>query len=128
MRLQNENKINDAIVSTLKNLSNLVDVNTVIGKPIKNDNGEYVVPISKVTIGVLAGGGEYGKINVFSKNNELPYSAGNGAIISVKPCGFLIKEEDKYKIISISNNPYEKLIDKAIEFISEINGDIDEKN
>ena len=71
MRLQNENKINDAIVSTLKNLSNLVDVNTVIGKPIKNDNGEYVVPISKVTIGVLAGGGEYGKINVFSKRVEI---------------------------------------------------------
>lgn len=122
MRLQNDNnKINTTIETTLKNLSNLIDVNTVVGKPLKTDTGEYIVPVSKVTVGILAGGGEYGKINVFSKNTELPFSAGNGAIVSVKPCGFFIKDKDKYKMISISDNPYEKLIDKATDFIENIN-------
>ncbi len=118
-----QNKINGAIESTLKNISNLIDVNTVVGSPIKVDNGEYIIPISKVTVGILAGGGEYGKLGIFQKGEDHPYSAGNGSIISVKPCGFLIKDKEKYRMISISDSAYEKLLDKATDFISEINSD-----
>ena len=123
------NKITKVIESTFKNLSGIIDVNTVVGKPIKTDNGEYVLPISKVTIGVLMGGGEYGKISIFKKGEDLPYSAGNGAIVSIKPCGFLIKESDKYKVLSVSDKPYEKLLDKATDFITEFgNINNEEKN
>ena len=123
------NKITKVIESTFKNLSGIIDVNTVVGKPIKTDDGEYVVPVSKVTIGVLMGGGEYGKISIFKKGEDLPYSAGNGAIVSVKPCGFLIKESDRYKVLSVSDKPYEKLLDKAADFISEFgNINNEEKN
>ena len=115
------NKINKTIETTLKNLGSLIDVNTVIGKPLKTNDGECVIPISKVTVGVLSGGGEYGKVTVFNKNADLPFSAGNGAIISVKPCGFLIKDGKKYKMVSISDSPFEKLIDKASEFMSNFN-------
>ena len=117
------NKINKVIETTLKNLNGLIDVNTVVGKPLKTDDGKYVVPISKVTVGILMGGGEYGKVSIFKKESDLPYSAGNGAIISVKPCGFLIKDDSKYKIVSVSDNPYEKLIEKATNFMSELNKD-----
>lgn len=114
------NKINKAIETAIKSLGTIIDVNTVVGKPIKTENGDYVVPISKVTVGVLAGGGEYGKVNIFKKGSDLPYSAGNGAIVSVKPCGFLLKEGQNYKLLSIAENPYEKLIEKASDFISEL--------
>ena len=124
MQTQNEgDRINRSIETALKNLSSLVDVNTVVGKPIKTDSGEYVVPVSKVTVGILAGGGEYGKINIFKKSSDLPYSAGNGALISVKPCAFLIKEDDKFKILSVADNPYEKLLEKATDFIAELKRD-----
>ncbi len=126
-RLENS-KINKVIETTLKNLNGLIDVNTVIGKPIKGENGEYIIPFSKVTVGILMGGGEYGKINIFKKDSSFPYSAGNGAIISIKPCGFLLNENDNYKIISQSNSPYEKLFEKATEMIKQINDeDIDDK-
>ncbi|MBE7083670.1 MAG: sporulation protein YtfJ [Clostridiales bacterium] len=122
MHLQNEsNKINKTIETTLKNLGSLIDVNTVIGKPLKTDDGECIIPISKVTVGILSGGGEYGKVTVFNKSSDLPFSAGNGAIISVKPCGFLVKNGKKYTMISVSDSPYEKLIDKASEFMSKMN-------
>ena len=125
MRLQNDNnKINATIETTLKNISNLIDVNTVVGKPIKTEDGEYVVPVSKVTVGVLSGGGEYGKVNIFTKDTDLPFSAGNGAIISVKPCGFLIKEGKKFRVLTVSDNSFDKLIDKATDFVSSMNGEI----
>ena len=121
MQLKNDSdKINKSIEVALQNLSALIDVNTVVGNPIKTENNDYIVPISKVTIGAIVGGGEYGKIGIFHKGDELPYSAGNGAIISMKPCGFLVKDSNGYKVLSIADNPYEKLIEKATDFMSEL--------
>ncbi len=114
------NRISNAIETAFKNINELIDVNTVVGTPIKNELGEQIIPVSKVTIGVLVGGGEYGKIGIFKKGEDLPYSAGNGAVISIKPCGFLVKEEGKYKIISVSDTPTEMLINKTSEFIREL--------
>ena len=68
----NENRINPVIETALKNLNSLIDVNTVIGKPINENSGDYIVPISTVTLGVLCGGGEYGKIGIFDKKNQVP--------------------------------------------------------
>ena len=59
------NRINNVIETTLKNLGNIIDVNTVVGAPIKTIDGSLIIPISKVVVGVLAGGGEYGKVNLF---------------------------------------------------------------
>ncbi len=117
------NRINKAIETSLKNVSNLVDVNMIVGEPIKTDDGAIFIPISKVTVGILAGGGEYGTINIFKKGSDLPYSAGNGTIVSVKPCGFLYKDGKDYKILNIAENAYEKLLDKASDFICELKDD-----
>lgn len=95
----------------------------VVGKPIKTDDGSIIIPLSKVTVGVLAGGGEYGKINIFKKGSDLPYSAGNGTIVSVKPCAFLYKDGKTYKVLTIADNAYEKLIDKAGDFIADLKVD-----
>lgn len=118
-----QDRIKNVVETTLKNISELIDVNTVIGKPIKSESGEIIVPFSKVTIGVLMGGGEYGKINIFKNSTDLPYSAGNGAIISIKPCGFLINDNQNYKVISVLEKPYEKMFDKVTDLISGINNE-----
>ena len=119
-----ENKINSIVDTALKNLNTLVDVNTVVGKPVKTEDNGYLIPITKVTLGVLAGGGEYGKVSLFKNGSELPYSAGNGAIISLKPCGFLIKEHNgDYKLISVGDKPCERIVDKALEMMEKLQGD-----
>lgn len=114
------NRLNDVIETVMKNLNGVIDVNTVIGKPLKTDTDETIIPISKVTFGLLCGGGEYGKIGIFKKGSDLPYSAGNGAVVSIKPCGFLVKNANsEYKMINIANSSYEKFFEKATDFISE---------
>lgn len=117
-----ENKINQALESVIKNISLSIDVNTVIGEPILGKNGEYIVPFSKVSYGILSGGGEFGKISFFNKNKELPYTTANGAIVTVKPCGFLIKnnENDGFKLLSVSETSTEKLLDKATDFLEHL--------
>lgn len=117
---EKNNRISQTINALLKNLNEIVDVNTAIGCPIKTHDGDYVVPISKVTVGVLTGGGEYGKVSLFKNSDDLPFSAGNGAIVSIKPCGFLVKEQNGYKIISVEPASYEKLFDKASDIIMDL--------
>ena len=123
--LQKDNRISTVVETALKNVNLLADVNTIVGKPLLTEDGDCIIPISKITVGVLAGGGEYGKINIFNKGADLPFSAGNGSIISVKPSGFLIKDKsDNYKVLTVDGNPYEKLIEKSIEFFNDLRDDI----
>ena len=50
MQSNDNNRLNDVISSAIKNLSMITDVNTVIGDPIIGNNGEYIIPFSKVTL------------------------------------------------------------------------------
>ena len=116
--MEEKNRINKVVETTLKNLAEMIDLNTVIGNEITYEDGDKVIPISKLTLGYLSGGGEYGKTTFFKKSEDLPFSAGNGAVVSVKPCGFLIKKSNgEYNILSVSAEPYERIVDKAADFI-----------
>jgi sporulation protein YtfJ len=107
--------------TTLKNLSTYIDVNSAVGTPISTKEGDLIIPLSKVTFGLLAGGGEYGKTNIFKKGEDLPFSAGNGAIVSLKPCGFLIKNaKGEFKVLAGGESSYEFLIDKAGDFLTKL--------
>ncbi|MBQ9513461.1 MAG: sporulation protein YtfJ [Clostridia bacterium] len=116
-----ENRIKDVVETAIRNLNTITDVNTVIGKEIRTENGEYIIPFSKITVMVLSGGGEYGNTTIFSKNKELPFSAGNGAIVSLKPSGFLIRDKnEEYGMVS-ADNSYDKALDKITQIIENLN-------
>ena len=113
------NKINKVVDTALKDLNTIIDVNTAIGTPIKTDDGDLILPISKVTLATLSGGGEYGKTGLFKKD-DLPFSAGNGSIISLKPSAFLIKEGKNYKLMALDDSPYDKIIEKATDIFNNL--------
>lgn len=123
MPQENENlKFSKVIESSIKKLKELIDIEIIVGNQIVFSDGSIVIPISKVSFFSLSGGGEYGKVNIFKKNEDLPYSAGNGAIVSVKPYGFLIKNKSgRINYVSAEQTSYEKIINRASDFIKEIN-------
>ncbi len=115
-----KNRIGEVVSNSIEKLSNIIDVNTVIGTPVDVEGG-LVIPIAKVTFCVIAGGGEYGKVSIFKGSEEMPFSAGNGSVVSIKPCGFLIKNRDEdYKVLSVSNNNLDGLFDKTTDFIKDM--------
>ena len=58
-----QEKGNDKIENLMKNaitkIKDIIDVNTVIGNPLTAVDGTMIIPITKVTVGFVAGGGEY---------------------------------------------------------------------
>ena len=110
------NKIQEVMNSAMENLRPLIDVNIVIGKTIEAD-GLKVVPLSKVTMGFVSGGGEYySELKEMRRETEYPFSGGSGGGVSLQPVGFLIIKNGDVEVVKIdSKSAIEKLIDTIPE-------------
>lgn len=113
-------KISKLIDASLEKLDELVDVNTVIGKPIVTASGLQIIPFSKVTLGNLSGGGEYGDVKVVKETDEFPFAGGSGAVVSMKPMGFLVDDGNSCRILRITDEPIDNLIERAGEILRDI--------
>ena len=105
------------MASTMKDLNGLIDVNTVVGNPFKSEDGTVVIPVSKVTMGFMTGGGEYGEIKPIKSDKSLPFAGGSGAIISLKPSSFLIDKGKGIELVNVADDPLSKMIDVIDKFI-----------
>ncbi len=113
-------KINALINSSLEKLDSLADVNTIIGKPITTASGYQLIPFSKVTLGNLSGGGEYGDVKVVKETDAFPFAGGSGAVISMKPLGFVIDDGKSCRILRIGEAPVDNLIERASEIVHDV--------
>ena len=113
-------KINSLINSSLDKLDSLADVNTIMGKPITTISGIQVIPFSKVTLGNLSGGGEYGDVKVIKETDTFPFAGGSGAVVSMKPMGFLIDDGNSCRILRITDEPLDNLIERAGEILHDV--------
>lgn len=98
------------------NLKDLVDSDTVVGKEIVTPNNTLVIPISKVSVGIVSGSGETGE-TLFKKGQ---IAGGGGAGGSVVPLGFLVLSQTGTKFINIDNDAggkWTNLINSAIDLI-----------
>lgn len=120
-------KINHLVNASMENLDHLADVNTVIGKPFLTASGYQIIPFSKVTMGNLSGGGEYGDVKVIKETDGMPFAGGSGAVISMKPMGFLVDDGNGCHILRITEEPIDNLIERATEIIRDIMAKKDEK-
>ena len=123
-----EHPIDNIMKTTMENLKEMIDVNTIVGDAVETAVGTVIVPISKVSFGFVAGGGEYKedpttkKSNNMSSNNpvsgdeknDMPFAGGSGAGVSVNPIAFLVVGEDKIKLLPVQ---YNSTVDRVVELI-----------
>jgi len=100
-------EIRRLIETSMSSLIEMVDVNTVVGDLIETSGNVAIIPISKVSCGFIAGGGEYG-----SDAEAMPFAGGSGAGVSVQPVGFLVGYGETVRFISVNCT---SSIDRAIE-------------
>ena len=112
-----ENKVNKLVERSLRDLNDLVDVNTVVGAPVTTVSGFQIIPVSKVTMGYLSGGGDLGEVKVIKTDETVPFAGGSGAIVSLKPAGFLLDDGKTCQYIHAGDDPLDNLIDKAADLM-----------
>jgi len=119
--------IENIMRTTMEQLREIVDVNTVIGNPIVTAENTLVLPISKLSLGFLSGGGEYsgsreGKEPVrkagemLENNTHYPFAGTAAAGMSITPVGFLSVDKNNIRMTRVR---YDSSLERAVDLIPE---------
>ena len=126
--MASENKLQEVVQSTLAQIRNMIDANTVIGTPVETKSGTTIIPISKVALGFATGGLDYNDKAGGAAGKPQNFGAGGGTGITVQPIGMLcINKDGDVELINIGvktpTDPMEQLsdiIDRSPEIIAKI--------
>lgn len=113
-----ENQINEIMEGAISKIKTFLDTSTVVGIPFETKEGSLLIPLTKVSVGFVAGGGEYGENK---KSDKIPMAGGSGGGICVQPIGFLSIKNDVCKLIRIDEkSKYDKLLDSIPDILSNV--------
>ena len=112
-----DSKVKGLMGDSFENLRTLIDVNTIIGEPVKVDSEITIIPVSKVTYGFASGGSDFP-----SKTNAELFGGGGGAGITIAPIAFLIinKGEVTIKHILSNDNAAERAVSMMPEMFDKV--------
>ena len=109
------NSIDKIIDTAFSKLKAMADADTIIGKPLCLGENNFVIPISKLSVGFVAGGGEYSEVSLAGKKSsdrDFPFAGGSGTGLSIAPIAFIVVNNNDVKIFSVDQKtPLEKLYD-----------------
>ena len=112
--------IEGLMTTTLESIRDMIDVNTVVGEPIATADGATVVPISRVSFGFVAGGGEISP-RTATPPAEPPFVGGAGAGVTVQPLGFLVTGPDAVRLLPAQcYQPIDRVIELIPQLVAEL--------
>ena len=107
-----QHPIESLMSTSMESIREMVDVNTVVGEPVATQDGSTIIPVSRVSFGFVAGGGEYAGTSVQMAGAGLPFAGGAGAGVSVHPVGFLVCSPSGVRLLSAScASPVERIVE-----------------
>lgn len=112
----NEHPIERVMDNAFVKMKGLISADTVVGRAVVTVDGTSIIPVSRVTMGFLTGGGEYSDL---SRENysEYPFAGGSGAGVSVSPVGFLVSDGKCVKLVGVDDK---SLYDKLLSLIPDV--------
>jgi sporulation protein YtfJ len=123
------------MTTAMQSIKEMVDVNTIVGDAVQAPDGTVIIPISKVSFGFAAGGGDYGDDS--SSNNsqdeqqskgKFPFAGGSGAGVSINPVAFMVCGQNQVKLLPVNvNSSVDKILDMVPQLIERANEMINEK-
>lgn len=121
-----QHPIDNMMQTTMENIRSMVDVNTVVGAPVTGTRGTTIIPISKVSFGFIAGGGEYAAEDGKSRSlapESFPFAGGTGAGVSVQPVGFLVVGDGAVKMLPAqTNGAMERVVELLPQLLEDLQG------
>ena len=87
-----EHTIQGLMNVTMDKVRQMADANTIIGKPIKTEDGTTIIPVSRISVGIGTGGSDF--VSKKGPQKE-PFGGGSGGGVSLRPGALLgLKEGD----------------------------------
>ncbi|MDR3564096.1 MAG: GerW family sporulation protein [Negativicutes bacterium] len=116
-----EHPIQSLMKTAMESIKEMVDVNTIVGDAVETSDGTVIIPISRVTFGFAAGGGDY-EPEEGEQRGMHPFGGGSGAGVSVKPAGFLVcSPTSGIRFMPVEGNHlYDRILDTVPQVLSKI--------
>ena len=111
--IEKKTPLNDLMDTTMDKIRDMVDSNTIIGEPIQTPDGVTVIPVSRVSFGFGAGGGDYGK------TDTARFGGGAGAGIKITPVAFLVIRGENVRMLPVAE-PASTSVDRLIELLPDL--------
>ena len=102
----------------MSKIREMVDVNTIVGTPIKTDDGITLIPVSKVSFGFASGGSDFQTKSQQGSSNA-NFGGGSGAGVNISPVAFLVVKDGNVKMISAQPSAPSS-VEKVVEAVPEI--------
>jgi len=120
-----EHPIQGLMTTAMQSIKDMIDVNTVIGEAVETQSGGVIIPVSRVSFGFAAGGGQYGgsgeRKTAAGDEERLPFGGGSGAGVSVQPVGFLVMHKDDVRLVPVDQNAVlDRVLDEAPGLLNQI--------
>ena len=121
-----DHPIQGLMKTAMEQITEMVNVNTIVGDPIETGTGDVIMPISKVGFGFAAGGSDFTTDELPHEGGNaqvaLPFGGGSGGGVSINPIAFLVVGKQGVRVIPLDNQThiYEKLIDLAPQVADKI--------
>ena len=113
--MEKNHPIGDLMSTTMQKIREMVDVNTIIGTPIRTDDGITLIPVSKLSFGFASGGTDFDGKN--AANKDL-FGGGSGAGVNIQPVAFLVVKDGCVRTIQLSDNA--DTINRALTMLPEL--------
>ena len=111
--------IENLMKTAMESIKGMIDVNTVVGNPVETRDGGTIIPVSRVSFGFAAGGGEYWARPTESHGH--PFGGGSGAGVTVHPVGFLVVQNHSVRLLSTDKGDiWESLANNVPQVIEQL--------
>ena len=110
-----EHPIQGLMNVTMDKIRQMADSNTIIGKPIKTDDGTTILPVSRISFGFAYAGTDFDGKN--AANKDL-FGGGSGAGVNIQPVAFLVVKDGCVRTIQLSDGS--NTIDRALTMLPEL--------
>ena len=99
-----EHPIEGLMKTTMANLKEMVDVNTIVGDAVHTADGTVIIPVSKISFGFASGGSEFNKGRDKREGiseEKFPFGGGSGAGVCLSPIGFIVVGNEQIKLLTV---------------------------
>ena len=110
-----EHPIQGLMNVTMDKIRQMADSNTIIGKPIRTDDGTTILPVSRISFGFASAGTDFDGKN--AANKDL-FGGGSGAGVNIQPVAFLVVKDGCVRTIQLSDGS--NTIDRALTMLPEL--------
>ncbi len=110
-----EHPIQGLMNVTMDKIRQMADSNTIIGKPIKTDDGTTILPVSRISFGFASAGTDFDGKN--AANKDL-FGGGSGAGVNIQPVAFLVVKDGCVRTIQLADGS--NTIDRALTMLPEL--------